>query len=332
MNFLGEIPRNQPHLDSLLFTQHNLPNWQQPADFQFEPSPIWHDDPYLDTSDSSKVFLQNLLTRSKSQIHPLKREAELRKHDLKKLQYARQDIRLGRDSRNEADIVGAMFNIQEVLHTTDRKLLACTVETAIITETVGDLSITARNHNFKSQTFKIPTNCDLCGDRIWGLSAKGFDCRDCGYTCHNKCEMKVPLTCPGELTKEDKKKMKVARQETANTSKTSLGSVGGPEDGPGGNLGAGDSHQQLSRSNTVASFSSRLSSGETSVTSQKGGKRMLAPASIPPLHSSSAPHGKMLYGFQGGQEEELTVEAGRDISLVDPDGKFFLLSFVFCLT
>lgn len=245
----------------------------------------------------------------------------MKKHELGKLKQTRQDIRLGYDSRNEADIVRAIFSLQEQLHATDRKVLACSVEAALITQTVGDLSITARNHNFKSQTFKIPTNCDLCGDRIWGLSAKGFDCRDCGYTCHNKCEMKVPLTCPGELTKEDKKKMRVARQEAANTSKTSLGSVGGgSEEGQGGDLKTGGDDHQLSRSNTMASFSSRLSSGQTSLGSQQGTKRMLAPANVPPLPSSNASHGRMLYDFQGSQEEELTVEAGREIILVDPDG------------
>ena len=42
---------------------------------------------------------------------------------------------------------------------------------------------------------------DLCGDKIWGLSAKGSTCTDCGFSCHSKCEMKVPAKCPGVLDK-----------------------------------------------------------------------------------------------------------------------------------
>jgi ribosomal protein L37E len=72
--------------------------------------------------------------------------------------------------------------MQDDLHQVERKRLTAEVETSTITSVVGDVSLGAKNHNFKSQTFKIPTNCDLCGERIWGLSAKGFDCRDCGYT------------------------------------------------------------------------------------------------------------------------------------------------------
>src|SRR5205814_1943133 len=89
------------------------------------------------------------------------------------------------------------------------------VETSTITSVVGDLSLRGTSHAFKQETFKIPTNCDLCGDRIWGLSAKGFICTDCGFTCHSKCEMKVPAECPGEQTKEEKKKLKAERQATA---------------------------------------------------------------------------------------------------------------------
>ena len=101
-------------------------------------------------------------------------------------------------------MVRAIFAIQESMHEVERQKVSAEVEVSTITAAGGDWSIGARNHDFKSQTFKIPTNCDLCGDRIWGLSAKGFDCIDCGYTCHSKCELKVPADCPGEQTKEQR--------------------------------------------------------------------------------------------------------------------------------
>ena len=94
-------------------------------------------------------------------------------------------------------------------------VLTAEVETSTITAVVGDLSMYGKSHTFKSETFKIPTNCDLCGDRIWGLSAKGFICNDCGFTCHSKCQLKVPAECPGEQTKEEKKRLKVERQAAA---------------------------------------------------------------------------------------------------------------------
>jgi hypothetical protein len=40
---ITEIQRNNPTLDSIMFVKHNLQSWSEPAEFLFEPSPIWHD-------------------------------------------------------------------------------------------------------------------------------------------------------------------------------------------------------------------------------------------------------------------------------------------------
>lgn len=214
---ISEIPRNEPKLDSLMFVRHNTSNWQEPMDMQFEPSPVWHDDASMIIDDPAKVFLRNLQGKSKGQLKEIKTEADKKHKELENVKRVRQSVREGKDNRDEVDVVRAIFTMQEDFHQLDRKRLTAEIEVSTITSVVGDLSFGAKNHNFRQQTFKIPTNCDLCGERIWGLSAKGFDCRDCGYTCHSKCEMKVPAECPGEQTKEEKKKLKVERQEAASS-------------------------------------------------------------------------------------------------------------------
>lgn len=185
---------------------------------QFEPSPVWHDDASMIIDDPAKVFLRNLQGKSKGQLREIKTEADRKRNEVENGKRVRQSVREGKDNRDEVDVVRAIFAMQEDFHQLDRKRLTAEIEVSTITSVVGDLSFGAKNHNFRQQTFKIPTNCDLCGERIWGLSAKGFDCRDCGYTCHSKCEMKVPAECPGEQTKEEKKKLKVERQEAASSS------------------------------------------------------------------------------------------------------------------
>lgn len=209
----SEIPRNEPRLDSLMFVRHNEFSWQEPPDVQFEPSPVWLDDSEMAVDEASKVFLINVLGKSKGQLAELKQEVDKKRREVAAVKMIRQNIRTGRDKRDEVEMVKTMFSIQEDLHQNERKRLTAEVEVVTITSAVGNISLGARNHNFKAQTFKIPTNCDLCGDRIWGLSAKGFDCRDCGYTCHNKCELKVPASCPGELSKDERKKLKTERQQ-----------------------------------------------------------------------------------------------------------------------
>jgi hypothetical protein len=349
----GEIPRNLPHLDSMMFLSHNAGPWQEPGNKIFEPSPVWHDDDQMIVDDTAKVFLRNVLGKSKGQLGDLRRDVDKKRREVESAKKVKQAIREGKDKRSEVDIVGHIFQLQEELHQVDHKRLTAEVETDTITEAVGDVTLGAKSHNFKSQTFKIPTNCDLCGERIWGLSAKGFDCRDCGYTCHSKCEMKVPAECPGEQSKEEKKKLKAERQEAA----TAL-------TGPGG--GPNDSVAELpdmTRTNTMTSLSSgyaasanrsvsgsgpRTPSEETSPGTQKSQislpttlrkNRVVAPpptAYISELPGSAVGNGspfgngssslneqkgRMLYGYEANGDGEVTVGDGKEVTILEPDGR-----------
>ncbi|KAF7880687.1 uncharacterized protein EAF01_011956 [Botrytis porri] len=345
---LVEIPRNQPSLDCMMFVRHNVGTWQEPPDKPFEPSPVWHDDDTMMVGDTAKVFLRNVLSKSKNQLGDLRREVDLKRREVESTKRVKQQIREGKDKRDEVEVVRAIFALQEELHQVDHKRLTAEVETSTITEAVGDVTLGSKSHNFKSQTFKIPTNCDLCGERIWGLSAKGFDCRDCGYTCHSKCEMKVPAECPGEQTKDEKKKLKAERQEAANAVKA-----------PG--TGLADSVAEfptMSRSNTMNSLSSGYAaSAHRSISAKSpteettpdaagdrrrsissslkpGGllkkSRVVAPpptayvselpgSSVADGSTSKEPRGRMLYAYDANGGEEVTVGEGEEITILEPD-------------
>ncbi|KAG6004955.1 hypothetical protein E4U21_000578 [Claviceps maximensis] len=359
MDQLGqEIARNSPHLDSLMYVRHNMGSFHEPADKEFEPSPVWHDDATMVVDETAKIYLRNVLSKSKAQLGDLRREVDKKKRDLDAVKKLKQSIREGTEKKDELEVVRSLFAVQEDLHTVDRQRLTAEVETGTITAVVGDVTLGARNHNFKGQTFKIPTNCDLCGERIWGLSAKGFDCRDCGYTCHSKCEMKIPADCPGEQSKEERKKLKAERQEAAN--RLIVRDLAAP------------AHvaelPNLSRSNTMTSLSSRsarrsvsgqttpatapapadldtvdessppVPAGRPSISSSVSGattttrKRMVAPpptAYVSELAGGGATNGsgdkeekkkgKMLYSFDASGDGELTVSEGREVVLMEPD-------------
>lgn len=341
-----EIPRNVPVLDSMMFVRHNVAPWQEPPDKVFEPSPVWHDDDAMIVDENAKVFLRNVLGKSKAQLGDLRREVDKKRREIEGVKRVKQQIREGKDKRSEVDVVGAIFSMQEELHQVDQKRLTAEIETSTITEAVGDVTLGAKSHNFKSQTFKIPTNCDLCGERIWGLSAKGFDCRDCGYTCHSKCEMKVPATCPGEQNKEERKKLKAERQEAANSLKGPNGSANGST----AELPA------ISRSNTMNSLSSGYATSAHRSVSVSGGQKSPGEETSPALKpqnsgpatlrktrvvappptayvselpgsvvngsgSSNEPKGKMLYAYEANGDGEVTVAEGREITILEPDGK-----------
>ncbi|KAL2280036.1 hypothetical protein FJTKL_12994 [Diaporthe vaccinii] len=343
-----EISRNQPHLDSMMYIRHNMGAFNEPPDRVFEPSPVWHDEPTMVVDETAKIYLRNVLNKSKGSLGELKREVDKKRREVEGAQRAKQRVRDGQDKSDEVTVVAAMFALQEQLHAVDRKKVTADVETSTITAVVGDVTLGAKNHNFKSQTFKIPTNCDLCGERIWGLSAKGFDCRDCGYTCHSKCEMKVPAECPGESSKEERKKLKQQRQEAAN-------SLLSPSTASGDKVAE---LPALSRTNTMNSVSSGYAaSAHRSMTSPMSPTEEETPPEVPtstrpastiasgsirknrviaPPPSAyiselpgSAPNGsgaghqevkaKMLFTFEANGEGELSVPEGREVVVLEPD-------------
>ena len=347
----SEIPRNDPKLDSMMFVRHNVAPWQEPQDLVFEPSPVWLDDSAMATDESAKIYLRNVLGKSKSQLRDLKQDVDDKRREVENIKRIRRNIRQGKDKRDEVELVRAMFSLQEDLHQVERRRLTAEVETQTIVSTVGDVSLGAQNHQFKSQTFKVPTNCDLCGERIWGLSAKGFDCRDCGYTCHSKCELKVPAECPGEQSKEDRKRLKAERQAASKA--TPIQTNGGHHDGVA-------ELPTLSRSNTMDTLSSgyaasanrsvsgKIPSADATTDPVDGAQpatskpatlrknRIIAPpptqyiselpANPPSAGGSSTSHrtdrrAKMNYAYQATSDGELSVNEGEDVVIVEADGE-----------
>lgn len=344
----SEIPRNNPTLDSMMFVRHNTYNWQEPPDMGFEPSPVWLDDHAIVTTEVAKTFLRNVLMKSKGSLGQLKRDVENKRREVDNARRVKQSIREGKDKRDEVEVVRAIFGLQESLHEVERQKVTAEVEVSTITSAVGDVSVGAQNHNFKSETFKIPTNCDLCGDRIWGLSAKGFSCRDCGYTCHSKCEMKVPADCPGEQSKEEKKKLKTERQDAAHSAAPVLNGAAADAQGNMPRISRSDTVNSMNTLSSGYSLSAQRSISGTTMTpteeespaaqpvTSPRRSRILAP---PPAHyisdggasgssldlpKAGEQRGKMLYPYQQNGQGEITIEEGKDIVIVEPDGEHHL--------
>ncbi|EMR71813.1 putative actin polymerization protein bzz1 protein [Eutypa lata UCREL1] len=276
-----EITRNQPHLDSMMYIRHNLNSWQEPSDKGFEPSPVWHDDDAMVTDEAAKVYLRNVLNKSKSQLGDLRREVDKKKRDVESVKRIKNAIREGREKKDEVLVVSQMFDLQDNLHQTDRKRLTAEVETSTITSVIGDVTLGAKNHNFKSQTFKIPTNCDLCGERIWGLSAKGFDCRDCGYAASAHRSISGSVATPHSP----------AVDETP------------PEPGPRPPVSAAPKKPRI------------MAPPPTNYICELPGDSTNGPGSA---HATEQ-KGKVLYSFEANGAGELSVPEGREVIILEPD-------------
>ncbi len=301
------------------------------------------------TDPASKTFLMNILTKSKGSLASLRTECDTRRREVEGAKKVRQLIREGKDKRDEIEIVRAQFFNAELLHEAERRKITAETEVSTITQNVGDVSASAQRHTFKNQTFKIPTNCDLCGDRIWGLSAKGLSCELCGFTCHTKCELKVPADCPGELNKEERKKIKAERQAAAQAT-TPMSD----EPANGSNAGGHAHPPGLQRSDTIGSLNT-LSSGyaasaqrsvsgmtnRSSIAEDNPAPAAAKPAPAPRAHRVIAPppttyaapppptsngdgeesqqRGKMLYAYTATTPDELSIPENSGFTLLEPD-------------
>lgn len=358
-----EIKKNDPLLDSAMFVEHNLSPWQEPPGKTFIPSPIWHDDSEIVVDEMAVVFLRNVLAKSKAQLGDLRREVDKKRRDIESAKRTKQQIREGKVNTDEVEIVKSIYAQQEELHTVDHKRLAAEVETNIITAVVGDITVGTKSHNFKSQIFKIPTNCDLCSERIWGISGKGFECRDCSYTCHSRCEMKVPAECPGEQNKEQKKKLKLERQEAAHSLTSTIvprpsmdisdkpKSYSNPTNLPNSGYTSGVlrsiSNVKAPVEKTSESTNNSLHKG-AALQSTVWKNRIVAPppsSYINDLQGSKVAsknivegeigderRAKMIYNYEANGEGEVSVEEGNEVVILEYDGASSYNNFDMVLT
>lgn len=62
-------------------------------------------------------------------------------------------------------------------------------------------NIYQKSHKFKIHTFKGLNWCEFCANFLWGFTAQGVKCEDCGFTAHNKCSELVPAKCVPDMKK-----------------------------------------------------------------------------------------------------------------------------------
>ncbi|BES95760.1 RhoGAP [Nesidiocoris tenuis] len=54
-------------------------------------------------------------------------------------------------------------------------------------------------HKFRVHNFKGLNWCEFCSNFMWGFTAQGVKCEDCGFSAHVKCSEKLPPDCCPEL-------------------------------------------------------------------------------------------------------------------------------------
>jgi formin-binding protein 1 len=103
-----EVAQNFPIRDSAMFVQHNVAPWNEPVDFVFEPSPIWHDSPDIITDEFAKVFLRNMVSKSREGLTRIQGSVTLKQQEVAKL---RATIKESQDREAVSDVFSFHLNL-----------------------------------------------------------------------------------------------------------------------------------------------------------------------------------------------------------------------------
>ncbi|KAJ3360064.1 hypothetical protein GGF32_008651 [Allomyces javanicus] len=179
-----------------LFVKANKSDWHEIADLHFEPTTLWRDTSDLVEDDYCRVVLSNqrakLLKTRTEQTDSLNQLDKKVAGLVKLTNVYTDDPRLGDPTEPREE----MWEAKRQAIVTQGSIKRSEAVIEAISAVIGEQSH-ERPHAFKSTGFTLPTTCGYCLNSIWGLSKQGFSCKDCGFACHAKCEMKVPANCPG---------------------------------------------------------------------------------------------------------------------------------------
>lgn len=276
-----------PAKDQKLFADHNQQRWQEPSGWSFEPCVGFFDTSEMSTEPSAVTFLQNRLLRCRGRIAELEPLVEAKAKEVDGLNNLRDAYQKQQELGNPDEVMDDLFESTRALFGFEIELHNLHAEVETIIATIGQNQGQARPHRFKPASFGIPTSCHYCGDKIWGLASKGSVCKPCGYTVHQKCEMKVPAECKAAPS--------AGGLESPRTSST------------------------FSRPNRSSALLSDGLGRTDSTASRTAGSSSTAPVPLQRSSASAGPTGKVIYAFEASSPHELSVEEGEQIELLEDD-------------
>lgn len=163
----GIVAQNNPGLDSAMFVKHNINNsWKEPQDFHYEPSPIWHDDEKMMTSNDSNLhFLRTRLNEASAKLSKQTKLCEEKFETFKQLKQATKDVNGTNNSSSQ--ILSKYLTSLQSLTTEDtvRLIYQVEVETVEVAANGKDLSALPEEVKKKRGFFRRKTSVKGPGGR-----------------------------------------------------------------------------------------------------------------------------------------------------------------------
>lgn len=98
--------------------------------------------------------------------------------------------------KNGTDNSGQLLNVQKQNENSNGQNAAANADEMDVLPVIYQ-----KSHKFKIHTFKGLNWCEFCANFLWGFTAQGVKCEDCGFIAHNKCSELVPAKCVPDLKK-----------------------------------------------------------------------------------------------------------------------------------
>ncbi|KAI9222750.1 hypothetical protein BC828DRAFT_377620 [Blastocladiella britannica] len=185
-----------PRADASLFRIANASEWPDVPEAGFVGTSLWKDMPDMVSDDFCKVVLTNQRAKNLAKQTELagQFDADRKRVDglLRLIAAYTENPSLGNPTAVRDEYLECQRKLV-VIQAAARKIDA---ELQMLTTVIGaDDSSAPKPHAYKPASFKLPASCGCCSGSIWGRQA--LVCKDCGFACHLKCELKVVASCSG---------------------------------------------------------------------------------------------------------------------------------------
>ncbi|ORX82218.1 hypothetical protein BCR32DRAFT_292789 [Anaeromyces robustus] len=187
--------------DSMIYLRCYSKEWNRPETYQFVPTSHWDDKEELVIDGPTSVVLKNMVQKGQERMYKIDLDINSKTSEYKKFEmicntcadnpnYSKGEIDIMRNKKNDI--------MENIIMARNIKLI-CEVQINEISKYIGnEQQKVERQHVFKPKKIINPTVCDYCKEKLWG---KAYICKLCTFSCHIKCELKVPLECNGVKTK-----------------------------------------------------------------------------------------------------------------------------------
>ncbi|KAF9904149.1 hypothetical protein EC991_002984 [Linnemannia zychae] len=306
-------------VDSTIFVRTHRAAWQAPLDLPFESSHTFNDTGELVLDDNARVFLSNKLMKLRRKQAQTTVDINTRLKDMEGLSNLK-------NAYTENNSLGDPEEVQESILDASRAITVLQTMGALyeaeintIVQTIGDTGVQNQPHDFKAASFTIPTSCDYCQSTIWGIAKQGFTCRDCGFNCHSKCEMKVPPNCSNVKggAKAQRNSILGGGPPSASSPSSTFNTLSSlpPELAPTGTPISELKRQASLRESTAPSASSgTVASAARSPQAISGGARQSGSSA-----SLNHPQAHVIYDYDANSPGELTVRVGDLVTVLEGD-------------